>query len=122
MSDPLTTAFPTKRDLKAARALVAAGAVALGFGLFAASAQAAPASSAVLSGLTSPGVSAQDVGWRRYKRNRVYVNDPYAYDAPVTTYKTKKANQIPPYNEQSDEIRELRRAFPSTNWPPSDRY
>jgi hypothetical protein len=25
-------------------------------------------------------------------------------------------------NYQSDEIRELRRAFPSTNWPPSDRY
>lgn len=117
MSDPLTTASPTKRDLKAARALLAAGAVALGFGLFAASAQAAPASSAVLSGLTSPGVSAQDVGWRRYKRNRIYAND-----APATTYRTKKANQIPPYNEQSDEIRELRRAFPSTNWPPSDRY
>ena len=118
MSDPLTTAFPMKRDFKAARALLAAGTVALGFGLFAASAQAAPASSAVLGGLTSPGVGAQDVGSRRYKRNRIYVYD----DQTANTTTRKKANQIPPYNEQSDEIRELRRAFPSTNWPPSDRY
>ena len=115
MSDPLMTASLTKRDLKATRALLAAGAVALGFGLSAASAQAAPASSTVLNGLTSPGIGAENVGQRRrYKRTRVRSNESQAA--------TKKANRIPPYNEQSDEIRELRRAFPSTNWPPSDRY
>jgi hypothetical protein len=115
MSDPLMTASLTKRDLKATRALLAAGAVALGFGLFAVSAQAAPASSTVLNGLTSPGIGAENVGQRRYKRTRVRSNKSQAAA-------TKKANRIPPYNEQSDEIRELRRAFPSTNWPPSDRY
>ena len=121
MSDPLKTAIQTPA-FTSARALCAAGAMAIGFGLFAVS---APAVAAPLkaSGLEGPGAAVLDAGYRRYKRKNVIIAD--SYDGPNVYYvpkAAKKANQIPPYYEQSDEIRELRRAFPSTNWPPSMRY
>ncbi len=42
----------------------------------------------------------------------------YVYNGNGSNY----GNSYNYQSDQSDEIRELRRAFPSTNWPPSDRY
>lgn len=121
MSDPLKSTVQTSR--KAPRAFLAASAIALSFGLFAAS---APAGAAPLppAGLTSPGLETQglqDVGYRRYKKSRrVYSSQDY----PPPRYPS-----YPNYAKQpsmpfggSAEILELQRRFPQTNWPSSMRY
>jgi hypothetical protein len=114
MTDPLKTKLSPKN--RAFRALMAV-ALALGLGLFAGSAaQAGP----MASGLAGPDLThpslAVDVGYRRYSKNRWVYADQYSPDT------TNSARSVVPYWAQSDEIRELRRLFPSTNWPPSDRY
>jgi hypothetical protein len=56
-----------------------------------------------------------------YRGHQYYYNsypDSYVYNGYGSNYSNGYSYQ----SDQSDEIRELRRAFPSTNWPPSDRY
>ena len=124
MPDPLmtmseatseTTPQATSKSMLS-RALFAAGALALTFGVFAAMAPAGAAPTQALPGLASPGLQVEEAGYRRAKRYRpLYDSDYYvAQGYDVRTYGCCVG--------QSDEIRELRRAFPSTNWPPSDRY
>jgi len=98
------------------RALSLAGAFALTLGLFAASAPANATPMQAPSGVTAPGLQIQDVGYRRGKKYRqLYASE---YDAPNSNY---RAYRYAPYGG-SDEIRELQRLFPQTNWPPSLRY
>jgi len=92
--------------------------LALGFGAIAG---LAPASAAPVShpGLTSPDSLVVDAGYRRaLKRQQFYtayyVTDFYAYGPSTRVYR-----DIPGGN---NEIRELQRLFPETNWPPSLRY
>jgi hypothetical protein len=55
-----------------------------------------------------------------YRHGHAYL---YSYEPNGYGYDSDYSGRyITPYYQQSDEIRELRRAFPSTNWPPSDRY
>jgi hypothetical protein len=98
-----------------ARALIAAGALALTFGVFAATAPAGAAPMQALPGLATPALQVE-AGYRRARKFRpLYGPDYYvAQGYDVRTYGCCVG--------QSDEIRELRRAFPQTNWPPSDRY
>ncbi len=110
MLDPLKFACNSKP--LSARVATAAAAFALSFGLFSASAQAGPAMDG--DGLKSPGVALQAVGYKKkYKRlyqpnyypsNPDYAKEPYM-----------------PFGG-SDEILELQRRFPQTNWPQSMRY
>jgi hypothetical protein len=115
MSDPLKTA------LRAPRVLLAAGAIALGFGLFAASAQAGPVTASALGGLKSPGLDVQTVAAKRYRNSRrAYLNQYYVPDNFPSRPNYAKEPYMP-YGG-SDEILELQRRFPETNWPPSMRY
>ncbi len=127
MSDPLKTMSEAKTMCQATskamlpRALFTAGALALTFGLFAASAPAGAAPMQALPGLANSGVTI-DVGYRRHRNSWLYSNQAYGPEgiyAPESSYRTYR---VTPYSQQSDEIRELRRLFPETNWPPSDRY
>jgi hypothetical protein len=95
--------------------LFAAGALALTFGVFAATAPAGAAPMQALPGLATPALQVE-AGYRRARKFRpLYGPDYYvAQGYDVRTYGCCVG--------QSDEIRELRRAFPQTNWPPSDRY
>ncbi len=52
--------------------------------------------------------------YRRYRR--AYIPESYAYEP---NYKTKSYRS---YGNGHDEVRELQRLFPETNWPPSMRY
>ncbi|MGH6734966.1 MAG: hypothetical protein ACRECX_02645 [Methyloceanibacter sp.] len=111
MSDPLKTAFPRKTALFA-------GAIALSFGLFAASAHAGPAVSG-LDGLKSPGIEAQTVASRTYKKRRIYIGQNNQPSYPSNPDYAKEPYM--PFGG-SDEILELQRRFPQTNWPQSMRY
>jgi hypothetical protein len=120
MPELLMTAL-TPRTRKPARTLLATGAVVLGFGLFAASAQAAPAGVFAFDGLRSPGLEIQTVASsKRYKRNRVYVGQDYPPDR-YPSYPDYAKQRYMPYGG-SNEILELQRMFPSTNWPQSMDY
>src|SRR5262245_983354 len=55
------------------------------------------------------------------RHGHAYYND-YGYSSGYGYDSDYSGRYNTPYYQQSDEIRELRRAFPSTNWPPSDRY
>lgn len=95
------------------RALSLAGAFALTLGLFAAPANATPQAP---SGVTAPGLQIEDVGYKRGKKYRqLYASESYA---PNSNY---RVHRYAPYGG-SDEIRELQRLFPQTNWPSSLRY
>jgi len=63
-------------------------------------------------------VTSASAGYRGHANLYAYESDSYGYNSG-SEY---SGHYITPYYRQSDEIRELRRAFPSTNWPPSDRY
>ena len=123
MSDPLKLTVQMSR--KAPRALLAASAIALSFGLFAA---AAPAGAVPLSvsGHTSQGIEAhglhiQDVGYRRYKKSRRAYNG-QSYPPPrYPSYPNYAKQPSMPFGG-SAEILELQRRFPQTNWPSSMRY
>lgn len=121
MSELPVTALPQTRTRKPARALLVAGAVALGFGLFTASAQAAPAGVFAPDGLRSPGLEVQTVASsKRYKRNsQVYVDQNLEPRYP--SYPNYAKQRSMPYGG-SVEILELQRAFPSANWPQSMDY
>jgi hypothetical protein len=98
------------------RALFAGAALALTFGIFASTAPAGAAPMHALRGLASPGLQVEEAGYRRAKRYRPFFGSDYyvAQGYDVRAYACCA--------RQSDEIRELQRLFPSTNWPPSDRY
>ena len=123
MPDPLmTTSKATSKTMPQATSksmlppvLFAAGALALTFGVFAATAPAGAAPMQALPGLATPALQVE-AGYRRARKFRpLYGPDYYvAQGYDVRTYGCCVG--------QSDEIRELRRAFPQTNWPPSDRY
>ena len=123
MPDPLmTTSKATSKTMPRATSksmlppvLFAAGALALTFGVFAATAPAGAAPMQALPGLATPALQVE-AGYRRARKFRpLYGPDYYvAQGYDVRTYGCCVG--------QSDEIRELRRAFPQTNWPPSDRY
>jgi hypothetical protein len=98
--------------------LTTAAAIALSFGLVAGagSTNAAPQA----PGLTSPGLQVEDAGYKRYYRRYQpysYGPDYYVSDYYAPSYRVYR--DIPGGN---NEIRELQRLFPSTNWPPSLRY
>jgi hypothetical protein len=123
MPDPLmTTSKATSKTMPQATSksmlppvLFAAGALALTFGVFAATAPAGAAPMQALPGLATPALQVE-AGYRRARKFRPLYNPDYyvAQGYDVRTYGCCVG--------QSDEIRELRRAFPQTNWPPSDRY
>jgi len=62
-------------------------------------------------------VTSASAGYRGHHYYNSYP-DSYVYSGNGSNYSNRYVYQ----SNQSDEIRELRRAFPSTNWPPSDRY
>jgi hypothetical protein len=74
-------------------------------------AEAAPGQA--LHGLASPALPVEQIGYyRRY--NRSYGPNEYSTNYGSYGYRS--------YGRGHDEIRELQRLFPSTNWPPSMRY
>lgn len=103
--------LPRLATFMALAALAAIGAL-----LFAGS-QAGASPAQALKGLTEAESPVESVGY--YKRQRraylpeYYVND-YAPDYRTYSYRN--------YGNGHDEIRELQRLFPETNWPPSMRY
>jgi hypothetical protein len=99
------------------RALFAAGALALTFGVFAATAPAGAVPMQALPGLASPGLQVEDAGYRRAKKYQQL----YADEAPTYGYRYPGYRPWMPYGG-SVEIQELQRLFPETNWPPSMRY
>lgn len=123
MSDPLKLTVHTSR--KAPRALIAASAIALSFGLFAAAAPAVaapgPASGLTRQGIEAHGLAAQDVGYRRYKKTRRVYNSGSFPPNRYPSYPNYAKQPSMPYGG-SDEILELQRRFPQTNWPSSMRY
>jgi hypothetical protein len=126
MPDPLmTTSKATSKTMPQATSksmlppvLFAAGALALAFGVFAATAPAGAAPMQALPGLATPALQVE-AGYRRARKFRpLYGPDYYvAQGYDVRTYGCCVGQ-----SDEIDEIRELRRAFPQTNWPPSDRY
>jgi len=62
-------------------------------------------------------VTSASAGYRGHYNYNAYP-DSYVYNGNGSNY----SNSYHYNSYESDEIRELRRAFPSTNWPPSDRY
>jgi hypothetical protein len=105
------TYLPTKLP----KLLGLAAAAALGLTLFAGSGSAEAAPGQGLSSPTTSGLPVEQAGY--YKRyNRSY--QPYAYG----NYPSGYSYGYRSYGNGHDEIRELQRLFPSTNWPPSLRY
>jgi hypothetical protein len=100
--------------------LMTTAAIALSLGLIASAGTANAAPMQAGSGLTSPGLQVEDVGYKRYYRRYqpdYYGPDYYVSDAYVPSYRVYR--DIPGGN---NEIRELQRLFPETNWPRSLRY
>jgi hypothetical protein len=98
--------------------ITTAAAVALSLGLVAGAGSASAAPQA--TGLTSPGLQAEQVGYKRYYRRSqpfYYGPDYYVSDYYAPSYRVYR--DIPGGN---NEIRELQRLFPETNWPRSLRY
>ncbi len=81
-----------------------------------ATASAAPLAGA---GLTSPGLQVEDAGYRRALKRQQFYNDYYVTDFYAAGPSTRVYRDIPGGN---NEIRELQRLFPETNWPRSMRY
>jgi hypothetical protein len=94
-----------------------AAAAALGLTLFAGSGSAVAAPGQGLSGLSASGLPVEQAGYyKRYSRYyKPYVTQDYPADYGRRVYR-------PYYGNGADEIRELQRLFPETNWPPSMRY
>ena len=105
------TYLPTKLP----KLLGLAAAAALGLALFAGSGPAVAAPGQGLSSLTTSGLPVEQAGYyKRYYRSY----QPYAYGSYPSGYSYGYRS----YGNGHDEIRELQRLFPSTNWPPSLRY
>ncbi len=79
------------------------------------------ASAAPLSGgrLTAPGLQAEAVGYKRALKNQRLYSDYYVADSYAGGPSTRVYRDVRGGN---NEIRELQRLFPATNWPPSLRY
>jgi hypothetical protein len=93
-----------------------AAVAALGLTLFAGSGPVEAAPGQGLSGLTASGLPVEEAGYyKRYYRS----HQPYAYGSYPGGYSGYGYRS---YGNGHDEIRELQRLFPSTNWPPSMRY
>jgi hypothetical protein len=105
--------------LKTLTPLVTTAAIALSLGLLASAGTASAAPMQAGSGLASPGLQVEDAGYRRYNRRYqpYFGPDYYVSDAYVPSYRVYR--DIPGGN---NEIRELQRLFPETNWPRSLRY
>jgi len=89
----------------------------IGFGAVAAS---TAASAAPLSGaLAAPGLQAEAVGYKRTLKQHRFYGDYYVTDSYAAGPSTRVYRDIPGGN---NEIRELQRLFPETNWPRSLRY
>ncbi len=104
--------LPRLATFMALAALAAIGAL-----LFVGSSQAGAAPLPALKGVAQSASQIEPAGYyRRYRR--AYVPDYYVgdYDRNYSTYSYRN------YGNGSDEIRELQRLFPETNWPPSMRY
>lgn len=71
-----------------------------------------------LTDLASPALPVEQVGGYGRRHYRSYDSDyvPRDYSGNYRAY------AYHPYRGGHDEIRELQRLFPSTNWPPSMRY
>ena len=97
-----------------------AASIALSIGLVASTgtASAAPVQA---SGVTGPGIRVENAGYKRYYRKYqpYYYNGPNYYVSDYYAPSYRVYRDIPGGN---NEIRELQRLFPSTNWPPSLRY
>jgi len=92
-----------------------AAAAALGLTLFAGLGLAEAAPGQGLSGLTLSGLPVEQAGYyKRYYRSY----QPYAYGS----YPSGNGYGYRSYGNGHDEVRELQRLFPSTNWPLSMRY
>ena len=75
------------------------------------------AAAAALGFTLVAGACAAEAGY--YKRyNRSY--QPYSYGSYPSSYNYGHGYRY--YGNGHDEIRELQRLFPETNWPPSMRY
>ena len=93
-----------------------AAVAAFGLTLFAGSGPAEAAPGQGLSALTASGLPVEEAGYyKRYYRS----HQPYAYGSYPGGYSGYGYRS---YGNGHDEIRELQRLFPSTNWPPSMRY
>lgn len=92
-----------------------AAAIALGATLFAGSGPAEAAPGQVFTGVTASGLPVEQAGYyKRYSRSY----QPYGYGSYPSGYSYGYRS----YGNGHDEIRELQRLFPSTNWPSSMRY
>jgi hypothetical protein len=98
---------------------IKAGVVTLAIGLFAALTPANAAPQVALGGLNSTALPIEQVGYR-HGHHYFYSSYPEDYAYSSDGYQSYQGYSY--RSGESDEIRELRRAFPSTNWPPSDRY
>jgi hypothetical protein len=97
------------------RLLGLAASAALGLALIAGSGSAEAAPGQGLSSLAASGLPVEQAGYyKRYYRSY----QPYAYGSYPSGYSYGYRS----YGNGHDEIRELQRLFPSTNWPPSLRY
>jgi hypothetical protein len=109
-----------EKEMSDPRNLVTAFGLAASLGLVAGLTSASAASLSAL-GLTAPGPRIEEAGYRKYAP--LYVPDRYLSDSSAwsknwgPSYRTYR--HIPGGN---DEIRELQRFAPETNWPPSLRY
>jgi hypothetical protein len=108
----MTMPYPSSKA-SFSRPLMTAAALAVGLGVFASFAPASAAPMQASSGLTNPGLEVEDAGYRRAKKNREYYV--YQYGVP------ERSERYMPFGG-SDEIRELQRYWPYTNWPRSMRY
>ena len=90
----------------------------IGFGAVAGS---TAASAAPLSGvaLAAPGLQSEAVGYKRALKQHRFYGDYYVTDSYAAGPSTRVYRDIPGGN---NEIRELQRLFPETNWPRSLRY
>jgi len=96
-------------------ALAASAALTVFLFASAGGAQAAPGQG--LNSVASSGLPVEQAGY--YKRyHRSY--QPYAYGSYPSGYGNSYGYRT--YGNGHDEIRELQRLFPSTNWPSSMRY
>jgi hypothetical protein len=119
MPNPL---YAMPSNAKLSRPLMTTAAAVLSLGLFASFGPASAAPMQPPQGLANSGVTVE-VGYKRHKNSRwIFTNQVYGPEALYVPQASYRTYHVTPYSEQSDEIRELRRAFPSTNWPPSDRY
>jgi hypothetical protein len=98
--------------------LIKAGVATLAIGLFAAVTPANAAPHAALS-VGSAALPIEQVG---YRHGHHYFYNSYPEDYAYNSGGYQSGQSYSYRSGESDEIRELRRAFPSTNWPPSDRY